>query len=75
MKELATLNAKLDTTNKETYIFGNFNINLCHNDTYIIRKNNALVSRSLSNDARNYHQFCTLKNLRTNNKISDSFNL
>ena len=30
---------KLDITNKETYIIGNFNINLYHNGKYIICKN------------------------------------
>ena len=48
---------KLDTTNKETDILGDFNINLDHNGKYIICKNNTLVSRSVSNNARNYHEF------------------
>ena len=60
---IKTLNenfAKLDTTNKETYILGDFNINLYHNGKYIIWKNNTLISRSVTKDARNYHQFCAI---------------
>ena len=55
---------KLDKANKETYIFGDFNIYLLHNGTYIICKNNSLVLRSVSNDARNDHQFCTVFGLK-----------
>ena len=64
---IKTLNenfAKLDTTNKETYIIGYFNINLYHNGEYIIRKNNTLVLRLVSNDARNYHQFFRMFGLK-----------
>ena len=49
--------AKRDTANKETYILRDFNINLYHNGKYIIWKNNTLISRSVTKDARNYHQF------------------
>ena len=45
----------------------NFNINLLNNVKYIICKNNTLVSRSVEtscNDARNYHQFCTMFSLK-----------
>ena len=55
---------ELDITNKETYIIGNFNINLYHNGKYITGKNNTLVLRSVFNDARNYHQFCTMFGLK-----------
>ena len=68
---IKTLNehfAKLDTTNKETYILGDFNINLYRNGKYIICKNNTLVSRSVSNDVRNYHQFCTMFGLKQTTK-------
>ena len=64
---IKTLNknfAKLDASNKETYIIGYFNINLYHNGEYIICKNNNLVLRSVSNDARNYHQFCRMLGLK-----------
>ena len=52
--------AKRDTANKETYILRDFNINLYHNGKYIIWKNNTLISRSVTKDARNYHQFCAM---------------
>ena len=58
---LQTLNgnfAKLDSLKKELYILGDFNINLCQNHTGC--KNNALVSTTVSNDVKNYLQFCTM---------------
>ena len=64
---IKTLNesfAKLDTTNEETYILGDFNTNLYHNGKYITYKSNTLISRSVPNDARNYHQFCTIFGLK-----------
>ena len=54
----------IDTNNKETYILGDLNINLYHNGNYSICKNKTLVSRSVSNDARNYHQFCPMFSLK-----------
>ena len=38
VKTLNGNTAKRDTTNKETYILGDFNINLYHNGKYIICK-------------------------------------
>ena len=64
---IKTLNesfAKLDTTNEETYILGDFNTNLYHNGKYITCKSNTLISRSVPNDARNYHQFFTIFGLK-----------
>ena len=37
---------------------------LYHNGKCIICKNNTLMSRSVTNDARNYHQFCTMFGLK-----------
>ena len=51
---------KLDTTNKEAYIFGDFNINLYHIGKYIICKDNTRNT----NNTRNYHQFCTMFGLK-----------
>ena len=62
---IKTLNenfAKLDITNKDTFI--HFNLNLYHNGKCIICKNNTLISISVTNDARNYHQFCTMFGLK-----------
>ena len=39
---------------------GDFNIDLYHNGKYIICKNNTLLSRLVSNDAKNYHQSCRI---------------
>ena len=64
IKALNENSAKLDTTNKETYILGDFNIYLCHNGKYVICKNNILISRSVTNDLRNYHQFWTMFGLK-----------
>ena len=35
-----------------------------HNSKYIICKKNAVVSRSVSNDARNCYQFCAILGLK-----------
>ena len=56
--------AKLETTNKESFILGNFNINLYRDGKYIICENNTLVSRSVSNDARNCHLFFKMFGLK-----------
>ena len=39
-------------------------MNLYHDGLYVLCKNNTLVSRSVSNNARNYHQFCTMFDLK-----------
>ena len=39
-------------------------LNLYHNGKYIICKNIKLLSRPFSNDARDYHQFCTMFGLK-----------
>ena len=39
-------------------------LNLYHNGKYIICKNITLLSRPFSNDARDYHQFCTMFGLK-----------
>ena len=64
---IETLNensAKLDTAYKESYVLGYFNINLYRNGKFIICKNNTLVLRSVSNEARNCHQFCAMFDLK-----------
>ena len=60
---LQTLNenfAKLDTLKKELYILGDFNINLYQNQNHTGCKNNTLVSTTVSNDVKNFLQFCTM---------------
>ena len=60
---LQTLNenfAKLDTLRKDLYILSDFNINLCQNRNHAGFKSNTLVSVTVSNDVKNYLQFCTV---------------
>ena len=70
---LETLNenlAKLDTLKKESYILGEFNINLCQSQNHARYKSiffcqrfsvsNILLSVTVSNDVKNYLQFCTM---------------
>ena len=60
---LQTLNenfAKLDTLRKDLYILSDFNINLCQNQNHAGFKSNTLVSVTVSNDVKNYLQFCTV---------------
>ena len=44
---------KLDTDTKESYIFGDFNINMYQNNKYIV-----------TIDIKNYQQFCTMHGLK-----------
>ena len=60
---LQTLNenfTKLDTLKKELYIVGDFNINLYHNQNHTGCNNNTLVLVTVSDDVKNYLQFCTM---------------
>ena len=45
-------------------LLSDFNIEFYHNGHYIICKNKTLVSRSVSNNARNYYLFCTIFGLK-----------
>ena len=49
--------AKLVTL-KKNYTFSDFNINLYQNQNHVGRKINTLVSATVSNDVKNYDQFC-----------------
>ena len=42
------------------YILGDFNINFYQNQNQAECKNNTLVSATVTNDAKNYLQFCTM---------------
>ena len=60
---LQTLNenfAKLDTLKKELYILSDFNKKLYQHQNHTGCKNNTLVSKAVSNDVKNYLQFCTM---------------
>ena len=55
---------KVDIGKKEIYILGNFNINIYHNNRYIVQDDNTIYSKFLSHDIKNYHQFCTMHGLK-----------
>ena len=55
---------RVDTDKKEIYIIGDFNINIYHNNRYIVRDDNTISSKFLSHDVKNYHQFCTMHGLK-----------
>ena len=55
---------KVDVDKKEIYILGDFNINMYHNNRYIVRDDNTISSKFLSHDIKNYHQFCTMHGLK-----------
>ena len=55
---------KVDIDKTEINIFGNFNINMYHNNRYIVRDNNLISSKFLSCDIKNYHQFCMMHGLK-----------
>ena len=45
---------KVDIDKKEIYILGDFNINMYHNNRYIVHDDNTISSK-LSYDVKNYH--------------------
>ena len=51
---------KLDTNIKESYILDTFNIDMYHNNKYIVRDDKTISLKFLSSDIKNYHQFCTM---------------
>ena len=55
---------KVDIDKKEIYILGDFNINMYHNNRYIVRDDNTISSKFLSHDIKKYHQFCTMHGLK-----------
>ena len=50
---------KIDSVSNETYILGDFNINLSLNDSYIFSKKNMLNNKSIPSDVKSYYEFCT----------------
>ena len=51
--------SKVDTNNVETYILGDFNINLWENG-HVFQKDNFLSCHSVLNDVKNYFDFCNV---------------
>ena len=56
--------SNVETNMVETYILGNFNINLWQNGHYVFQKHNLLSSQSVPNDVKNYFDFCTMFGLK-----------
>ena len=55
---------KIDSVNNEIYIFGDFNINLCINDSYVLAKKNIWNNKSVPSDVESYLEFCTFFGLK-----------
>ena len=55
---------KINSVDNEIYILGDFNINFFLNDCYVLEKNNILNSKSILNDVKSYHEFCTFFGLK-----------
>ena len=55
---------KVDVGKKEIHILGNFNINMYHNNRYIVQDDNTISSKFLSHDIKNCHQLCTMHGLK-----------
>ena len=55
---------KIDSINNETYIFGDFNINLYLNNSYILARKNFLNNKSVPSDVKSYHELCTYFGLK-----------
>ena len=54
---------KIDSISNETYILGDFNINLSLNDSYIFSKKDMLNNKSIPSDVKSYYEFCTFFSL------------
>ena len=68
--ELLNSNANnINSVDNEIYILGDFNINLFLNDSYVLEKNNILNSKSIPNDVKSYHEFCTFFGLKQLMKV------
>ena len=62
--------SKVDTNHVETYILGDFNINLWQNGNYDFQKHNLLSCQSVPNDVKNYFEFRTKFGLKQLIEIS-----
>ena len=56
--------SKIDAYNVETYILGDFNINLWQNGHYVFPKHNFLSCLSVPNDVIKYFDFCKMFGLK-----------
>ena len=60
---------KIDSISNETYILGDFNINLSLNDSYIFSKKDMLYNKSITSDVKSYYEFCTFFSLHLLMKV------
>ena len=49
---------------KESYILGDFNINIYESNKYIVHENNTVCTKFVFAHAKKYHQFCTMHGLK-----------
>ena len=54
----------VDMDKNKMHVLGDFNINMYHNNRYIVCDDNMISSKFLSYDVKNYHQFCTMHSLK-----------
>ena len=66
---------KIDSISNETYILGDFNINLSLNDSYIFSKKDMLNNKSIPSDVKSYYEFCTFFSLHQLTKVSNTYNM
>ena len=55
---------KVDIDKNEIYIPGDFNVNMYHNNRYIVCDDNTISSKFLSHNVNIYHQFCMMHSLK-----------
>ena len=55
---------KVDIDKKEIYILRDLNINMYNNNRYIVCDDNAVSSKFLPHNVKNYRQFCTMDGLK-----------
>ena len=49
---------------QKKHILGDLNINMYENNRYIVHENNTVCIKFASADAKKYHQFCTMHDLK-----------
>ena len=54
----------IDKDKKETYILGNFDINIYENNKYKVHENDILCTKFASATAKEYHPFCRMQGLK-----------
>ena len=60
---------KIDSISNETYILGDFNINLSLNDSHIFSKKDMLNNKLIPSDIKSYNEFCMFFSLHELMKV------